>query len=492
MLLLLAFTDPALAQLPAEGRTSYSRDERIRIPFELRAGGPATKVVLYYSFDGGAWQEHESAKQGQKREFIFRADREGAYSFATMTYFSDGPSDPARKDQLTEQRRVVIDKTPPRVLSIRPSVSPEGSPGVEWDVADDFMDPKGVRLEFRWDGMGRYESIDRNVRFGPRDSRHWKMKPEDRMEVRVIATDRAGNVATSDPVWVSSRDAARAGDPVPRAPAAKGTSRENEIAPAGGARVLPASLHYLNTKSVNLNINAKVGPSGLQKASLYWTDEKGEWQKLKEDQGPLPAPQVNSPDKQRVIPVTFNFQAPKDGLYEFIIIIETHRETNRPIPKRGERGAIQVMVDTTKPELAITSTKVARNGDVGAVVDITWKASDTNIAPVPIKLEYKAIRPAGQGEMEEWKAITPDWIDNTGSHTWSAPTGEAYEFLVRVVCRDRAGNETKFETVKPVNTDLTSPMIEGVDVAPGRGGVPGGVSIPDMTGPISVGPGPKK
>lgn len=491
LVLLFASAVPVWAQLPADGRTSFSRDDRIRIPFEMRAGDRATKVVLYYSFDGGEWREYETARSGQKREFLFRADREGPYAFATMTYFSDGSSDPARKDQLTEQRRVIIDKTPPKILALRPSLSADGAPGVEWDVADDNMDPKGIKLEFKWPEMSRYESIDRNVPFGARDSRHWQFqKPDDKMLVRLTAYDRAGNKVESDPVSVSAKDARNAGEYVPpKSPShlSGGGPREKDIVPAAGAQ--PA-LHFVNTRNVSLHVNSTVGPSGLTKAYLYAADEKLTWMKA-DEKGPMPAPAVNAADKPRMIPLDFVYKADKDGLFNFIIIVENHRGPSRRLPVKGETGSVQVMVDTTPPTVEVISTRVASNGDRGAVVDIRWKATDANIAPVPIMLEYRAVQSGRPGELGEWKAITPDWIDNTGQHTWAAPTGEAYEFLVRVRCKDRAGNENKAESVKPVNTDLHVPGVEGVDVAPGRGGAGAGTGPVPGLSDIEIGPAPK-
>src|SRR5262245_18045342 len=156
-----------------------------------------------------------------------------------------------------------------------------------------------------------------------------------------------------------------------------------------------------------------------------------------------------------MIPVNFAFKAQKDGLYNFVIVVENHRGSNRRVPKKGEAGDFQVMVDTTNPEVQIISTRVAPNGDRGAVVDIRWKATDANIAPVPVKLEYQAVKSdRPPGEAAEWKAITPEWIDNVGQHTWPAPTGDAHLFKIRVTCKDRAGNEGKAETKDPVNVDL--------------------------------------
>jgi hypothetical protein len=482
--LVLVLASVAGAQLPSDGRTSYSRDDKVVIPFDLPANNnKVLRVTLYSRFDGGTWQEADSIKPGGKKEFVFKADRDGPYGFATFTEFTDGSTNPPRQDQLVEQKRVVFDRTPPRIQSLRPVTAADGSPGIEWEVTDDNLDPRGIRLEFRWDGQGRYERIDPNVRFQARDSRHWKLKPRDRMQVKVVATDRAGNKAESDPVWVSGKDAGT-DDPAPVRPTAGGTggSRDAAVAPAAGTAA--PSLHYVNNKKLTVNINATVGPSGLKKAYLWWADEKLVWQKWKDEKGPLPAPEVTSPDKPRVIPVGFVFEAPKDGLYNFIIVVWNHKFNSRPEPKNGEVGEIQVVVDTTKPTVEIVGDpQVTKNGDRGAVVDIRWRAQDTNIAPSPIKLEYQALKDehAAGGE---WKAVAPDWIDNTGQYTWTAPTGEGHLFKIRVTCKDRAGNENSAVTPNLVNIDLTRPGVDAVDVKPGE-------TRPGVSG-MTIGPPPDK
>lgn len=485
LVLLFAIAAVSADKLPTDGRTSFSREDRIHIPFELATNGPATKVVLYSSFDGGEWQEQETARPGQKKGFLFRAEREGTYSFATMTYFSDGRTDPPRKEQLTEQKSVVFDKTPPQVISLRTTVAADGAPGIEWEVFDKYLAPRGIALEFRWDGQGNYRPLDENYRFAARDSRHWKMRPDDRMQVRLVATDKAGNKTESDPIWVSARDAEQGGTPVPKGSAVAGTTSARDPDPIQrvGART-PTTLTYLNTKTVKININAEVGPSGLTGADLWVADDKLEWKKAG-SQGAKPAPPVVDSDKPRLIPVTFVHDVERDGLYHFMIVVKNHREASRPDPRKGEAGDVQVVVDTTPPTVEMGTIKVGSNGDRGAVVDIRWKATDANIAAVPIKLEYQAVRRDRPAERErgEWKAITQDWIDNTGQHTWPVPSGEAYEFLIRVTCRDRAGNETKVESKQTVNVDLERPRVKYGDVVPGTGG--GGAP----SGPLGPAPG---
>jgi hypothetical protein len=469
--LVLVFTAAAGAQLPSDGRASYSRNPDFTIPFDLRAGGPASKVTLYYNFDGGPWREYDSATPGGKQRFVFKADREGPYGFATMTTFKDGTTDPANPDRLVEQKRVVYDHTPPRVVSVRPVTDAHGNPGIEWEVIDDNPDPRGVHLEFRWDGQGRFETIDRSVPFNYRDSRYWRLKARERMQVKVVATDRAGNKAESDAVWVTSGDAVGGADDVPTPTRTTGngggTVRDPAVARAAGT--VQPSLHYINTRIVKLSVNATVGPSGLEGATLWWADEKLVWQKWKDEKGKMPAPPVVDPTSPRKVPVDFAFEAPADGLYSFVIVVRNHRNSSRRDPKNGEAGDFQVMVDTTRPEVSITSTTVSRNGDRGAMVDIRWKAQDKNVAPLPIKLEYQVVKP--EGGAGEWKGIAQDWTDNTGQHTWTVPTGEGHLFNIRVTCRDRAGNQSQVITQTPVNTDLSVPGVDAVDVTPGVDGL---------------------
>jgi hypothetical protein len=470
--LVLLFAAAAAGEtLPTDGRTSFTRDPDIVIPFDIKDTSKVSKVILYSNFDGGQWQEADSITAGGRRKFQFRADREGPYGFATLTEFRDGTTSPPNRDQLVEQKRVVYDRSPPRIAVFRAATSADGDPGVEWDVVEENLGNRGIQIEFRWSDERDFRSIDRDVPFRGRDSRFWKLKPRQAMAVRLVATDRAGNKAVSDPIWVGDKDGAADAPPIrataigsSAAGAGAGAVRDPAVARAGGT--VQPSLHYLNTKKVKLSMNALVGPSGLESATLWVADEKLVWKKADEKEK-LPAPPAVNPEEKRKLPIDFSYETPGDGLYNFVIVVRTHKHQSRPDPRVGEAGDFQVMVDTTKPKVDITSTTVSRAGERGAMVDVRWKAEDKNIAPLPIKIEYQPIKPEGGGG--EWKAITQDWVDNTGQHTWTVPTGEAYLFKLKVTCRDRAGNTQEVITPNPVNTDLSVPGVDGVDVKPGDG-----------------------
>jgi hypothetical protein len=269
-------------------------------------------------------------------------------------------------------------------------------------------------------------------------------------------------------------------------PSGSGASsvRDSEVAPAGGGARAQVPLYYVNRKVVTINTTVSVGPSGIQDATLYYADEKlAQWVKTP-GIGAKAAPPTNDPDKLAKIPLQFVFDVKQDGLYNVIVLVKTHLGLSGREPVRGDPGHLQVIVDETKPTVELLGTKVAPNGDRGAVVNITWRAQDANIAPIPIKLEYRAAK------SEEWKGVTPaEWVDNTGQHTWTPPTGDAHEFFIRVACKDRAGNEHQVTSPTPVNVDLVRPQVEYGDVAPGggagRGGVGGGgvrSAIPDPPG----------
>ncbi len=232
---------------------------------------------------------------------------------------------------------------------------------------------------------------------------------------------------------------------------------------AAGLRVAEPPTHYINTRLVALDVKVVAGPSGLTRAALWAADDdRKAWKKVREA-GPLPAPPADA-RHQQVIPVGFVYSAERDGAHRFVIVAESHRGPNRRTPMAGEPGDVRVVVDTTRPTVTVISARVGPGAAGGPVVDVRWQAEDANIAPAPIKLEYQAARKGAKPG--EWKAITTEWVRNTGQYSWVAPADQGFEFLIRVTCRDLAGNQAHAVTVKPVNVDLAVPRVVGMKVSP--------------------------
>lgn len=105
----------------------------------------------------------------------------------------------------------------------------------------------------------------------------------------------------------------------------------------------------------------------------------------------------------------FQFQAPGDGEYWFMV--RTIDAQNRQHPDGTTEPGLQVVVDTTSPrlDLALRQTAPGR-------VQLSWTATDANIDPTQLRLEYT------QPGVSNWQpvSIVPK---ASGQTEWSVPQG---------------------------------------------------------------------
>jgi len=447
---------------PADERVFYTNKRQFFLPSSADPKRPISELRLYVREDAGTWQYLTSMQPNQKG-FNFTTSKDGQYQMAVQAVFQDGSTEPSR-EQLRAEYKVVIDSIPPRI-NVRPFSTPEGSAGVEWDIIDDAVDQSTVRLEYRWPGMVDWAPIDKGVAFKSRDSRTWVLKPDQRIEIRVKASDMAKNDATSQAVTTSST----AGDSrqfVGESNTGTGNNNGNNTNAAVGERG-PATQHFVNSTIVKLNYNVTVGPSGLKKVTLWKLDDKNTWSKALEKDGTELKPDRDAPavlpgERPRTEPLTLTHDVVKDGTYGFAIVVESRAGVSGRDPRPGDPPLTTVVVDTTPPLVKMNEPKVRPNGAVaqGALVDITWTATDKNMAVAPITLE------CAEKLDGTWRVIA-EKIDNTGKHTWAVPPTEPYSFYVRVKAVDRAGNVAGDISKQNVIVDLTVPQVEIRDVAPG-------------------------
>jgi len=92
-----------------------------------------------------------------------------------------------------------------------------------------------------------------------------------------------------------------------------------------------------------------------------------------------------------------------------------------------------ITVDTTNPTVDLQSPNGGENWYIGETHDILWTASDSHIAVLPIKLEYKKV---SQGT---WITIQPE-LSNTGAYAWQMPSITSTSTIVRLTVKDVFGN----------------------------------------------------
>ncbi|HEY2783730.1 MAG TPA: hypothetical protein VGJ05_02045 [Fimbriiglobus sp.] len=461
--------------------TTYWPRKRIDFPVPIKAlneMNPRPEKLRFYAAEAGGrfvlvsektpdtLDSFEDLRGNKLRGFTYTARDDGEVTFATQRVYRGGKESP-RTEDLPIEMRVVFDTRPPAV-----QLAALGTLGVEWDVRDENLDPDGVMLQARYkDTKSDWQKY--KDRLAPQDKFTVRNIPSGyKLEVRIVAKDRAGNEMASRPVVLpadgvgggigrsdpglgtnrgsdplyGNRGSGRAtsyGDDLPNRPAVEYVNRFDFTVKSKLTRVTMSGV-----KSVNLWVNT------LEVPGMQPTWKIGPTQKVD-----IP---YNTPDPKVDIP----YQANADGLYGFIVIPVNGADRKVDDPRRTDPAQFLVEVDTKKPDVKIHNVKVSPGGATGAKVEIEYTATDKNLWDRPIILEY-ADGPDGP----DWKPITPDRERNDGRYLWTALPEGKWKFYVRVRAVDKAGNTGENVYDKPVIVDLDRPeaTIEKV-THPGAGG----------------------
>lgn len=116
-----------------------------------------------------------------------------------------------------------------------------------------------------------------------------------------------------------------------------------------------------------------------------------------------------------------------------------------------------MIVDKTNPTVSLTSFN---NGAYagGSTVNITWSASDTNIATTPITLAYST------NSGSTWTTIAAAQA-NTGTYAWTLPTLNTTTAMVKVTAVDAAGNSNSAQSASVFTIDSTLPTLSSMTVS---------------------------
>ena len=155
------------------------------------------------------------------------------------------------------------------------------------------------------------------------------------------------------------------------------------------------------------------------------------------DHGQTWAPYAQSPPDQ----TRFVFKAPRDGEYWFML--RTKFTSGKYLPTGRPAAEIKVVVDTVPPTLTLD----AREGQ-GGEVHLHWKATDPNLSPDALRLEYKTIEPGST-----WQRVALERpMTNPGQTEYVGDTtivpllvGNEHSLIVRADIADKAGNHTARE-----------------------------------------------
>lgn len=423
-----------------------------------------THVQLYYSPARGPWQAAGPKRQlaaldtnavDGKKGFEFTAERDGEFEFSVQNHYADGSTTPAKTDELASQLRVTIDSTLPAVR-----VNVIGN-GVEWVAADDNLDPDSIRLQAKFPNWPEWKTVD-NRPFKAADQWAWKLAPDQVLDVRVLARDRAGNESFSAPVQVPGKGAFNTGFP-----------RAGSDAPLAGPGLPQPRIDYVSTPNFDIDYKIdRAGRSGIEAAELYVQPPRGVWKKA--DRYPL-GKTAHLGDSLKL-----KYTAPEadEGLYGFYVAPESGAGKKADPPGSNAPPMVYVTYDKTAPYLQITGVRVGVGTGKGPSVEIMWETLDQNLLPDPISLEYALDKNAVQ--WTEIRYRLPPGAERTdaqntkrlvGQYEWTVPDEKLWKFHVRARCVDKAGNSTTHVYKDAVVVDLEVPAASITGVR-GTGGAP--------------------
>jgi hypothetical protein len=455
---------PAAAQDAPETRYWPLREIIFPVPVEklLTASPKPAKLRFYVAANRGEWRQVAERAvdnldsidaERNRKGFRYTSSGDGEYDFALQLVFADGSVQP-RDRELTAQYRVVFDTRPPAVR-----VAPLGRSGVEWSIDDEHLRPDGgVMVEVRWQGESRWTAIQPRA-FKPRDSYQWEgLKPNEPLEVRVIGRDRAGLEMASRIITLPATSAGTGlgAEPAARPGTGIGFGQPDEH------RTQP-SIDYVNSRNLTISSRlTKVTRSGVRAAHLWVNDGKSGWTFARSVDALTITPAT--PDPEIKLPHTVT----RDGLYGFIVIPENGAGRREPDPLPTDPAQFLIEVDTEKPFVKIKDVRVSAGGARGPRVEIEWEATDKNLWPEPIALEYALDR-----SFADARSIHPDRprIENTGRYVWEVEDRNVWKFFVRAKALDKASLQSDHVYEKEVTIDLETPKAR-IERVQGSGGAP--------------------
>jgi hypothetical protein len=448
--------DPAA---PVSRKVTNRTAFKLPLQVDDRERAHIKEIQLWCKFGpAGTWTLKESVPP-TKKEFVFRAQQEGEYSFTVVTVDLAGKKNPPDVSRVPPGLVVVVDKQPPELV-VHPVPGPNGQPLLQCDVRDANPDYTKTRLEYqvsdqKWQPLERVQEQPAVYRV-----------PEGvagKSIIRATAVDLAGNVTTQEISLQPAPSAAAAGAPapvpsptplpaattaqVPDLPAVPPPALETQsnkvtdkVTPAAHSRQVINSTHTF----LNYQIDHQ-GPSGVVKVEVWMTRDEGQtWQKLCED-------------SSRRSPVAIDL--PGEGSYGLSLVLSNGNGNVGAPPARGDAPDFRLEVDMTKPVARLTDVRNGTGADIGTF-SISWTASDKNLRSDPIDLYY------GTSREGPWLPIVKG-LKNDGNYRWVAPKELNGQIYIRMEVTDEAGNTTLCVAAQPVNLDRSPPTAHILGVGMG-------------------------
>jgi len=457
-----------LFQLPvwSQGEPSYCNKLKFSIPFQIDPSEVSRlrEAQIYESNDGRNNWRLVSRIGPTETAFPIQVPREGEYWYLLRTIETTGQAYPPQLDKLpagVQLTKVVVDTTPPRI-DFRELPGRGDQVSVNWNIYDENLDPNSIRLDYL---NQNNQWVPISIRQQAKGEATVNVSAKGRLELRMSASDTARNIETKSITVVTGG----AGGGAATGAGTGDTSSANREFDrnrngndgwdnsndgfgnprrASNANDTPTGqreTRYVGTESFTVNFHLEqVGPSGAFVEVFYQNDNQwnpcGNTKVTQEGTGKL------------------KVTLPREGSFGLVVMVRSGFDNTAAKPRASATPEIWVCYDKTLPKVSDVQVIPGRGSNMGKV-KIMWRASDTNLAAQPVRLEYRDL----EDNDKNWQLIT-DNLDNTGSYIWTAPT-RGFRYQVRVAAVDKAKNWGEAIS-QEVIVDVAQPKARIVDIDP--------------------------
>lgn len=199
---------PGVAEVAAAHDVATVASGRVLVGYHTAPNSPAAAgAELWYTTDRGkTWQRHGVGRNAEN-PLTFDAPSDGLYGFYLVLYGDGGRSEsPQPQPGSAPQQWVYVDRAAPlvQVLAVVPDerFDLNREINIRWAVQDENLPNRPVSLSYRDGQVKSFQTIADSL---PANSSYRWTVPADvsgRLEIRVLATDRAGNVGRYVADWL--------------------------------------------------------------------------------------------------------------------------------------------------------------------------------------------------------------------------------------------------------------------------------------------------
>ncbi|MCD8140386.1 MAG: hypothetical protein LUE17_11520, partial [Planctomycetaceae bacterium] len=445
---------------PVPSNAQVTRFTRFNLRYTLRdiVADGVQKVDFYISDDMGATWSYYGEDPDRISPMTVEVSGEGVYGFVCVATDRYGNREREPQPRTRPETVIVVDRTPPNAAWLAPRQDILGRGqliDMSWESSDDHFGETPVKIQYATNATSNH---DRNANWTdlvtnrPANGTYsWTPPASERYNFRLIAEDRAGNMA------VAYCPATVAIDNTPPYITGVEPLRSNRLENA-------------------ITVQASDGDSGsgVKEYSLYVSDNgSATWTLVKETGvGGESVPVKRAPGE------SITWRAPGSGEYPLWPVVFDEAGNATPLPQIGVAGPFILVVDNEPPQVTLSNSFLEGRNTVLSNDSrrLEWTAYDPHIQEGSARI-YLSL-----DNGDNWQELRSGLPVN-GFETISFPFGsESEEARIRVTVADTFDNvgEAISETFILSRAETT------IDSVTPRGGTTG--SLDDYLGGTSGDP----